>query len=739
MKTKTVRVRTACLAAAALLVVNAFFIFCPGASESAVDTMGYSINGNQELMADPTRPIVYSADPNGDSITIFNASSGQEIWNITVGQGPMSMDISPDGGYMYVAVTGTSSISVVDLDARSVDKTISLTYSPISVRLGLSSRLYITGSGILDVVNENSGGRIEVIGGLGNCVLEMSPDKQTLLVLQLGSSPTPVYKYSCAGPSLALLGQDHGDLGSNAMQMAVDWANETLYLANGAPYGIQVISIATMNLTDTIPATAYPSGVALSPDHETVFLTTKGGPEELWAYSTSNWSLIAKYKFREIVDGADPTNNRSIAAPVGAGPVVAVGYPVHFMNISTPAIFPGFPIEKDWVVYLYDASITADIFVGVPPHQFTSNAMTLDGAAIPSSIVGHQLVGDPWPITRGGSHLVHASIAWDGGSVEVNWTFNTSEAEHIVWELPEDGSHLNYIPENVTIALDLGVPRRSLIGSNILLNGVDASWHLDNETLIIDTSQGVVPGVNRVSAELDFWHIDYVQVEYSTLYEYLEFNITDVPVTPSNQGLDWHNLSGKASMMLPADWTVEDDVTVGSTVFDTQALGPIRSKARQSISLQTGIDPNTTGDPQYLDNYPGELLEQLRSLGYRAYTVEGPRSVEVSGLPGIVFAIRWENQSIAQKFMVVTNQQTGEFWVLIMTTDALTYYEDNPMFEGVISSFSMPDDKTDDDMSTVADAVMVALYAVVGAVAALAVAMLLVMLGLWPSRRPPVK
>jgi len=727
-----------CIAVAIFLISSyAVILFDSDVSEAAIGPLGYSLNGNQELFSDPTRPIVYAADTDGDTVHVFNATTGEEMWNVTVGASPLSIDISADGRYMYVAVSGYN-VTIVDLQTRSVSNTIALAFSPISVRIGLSGRLYLTQSGgALDVVRESSGTLIEEIGGIGSCVLEMSPNKTTLMVLQLGSSPTPLYKYSCAGTSLVLLDQDNHDLGPNARQMAIDWANETLYLVCGSPYGVQVVSLSTLDLLGFMPATSYPGGVALSSDHTTVLCTTYSGPDELWAFSTSNWSLVAKYKFREWAAGDDPVNFHAITAPLTTGCVIAVGDPVLFVNLSRPALFPGFPRAGEGVGYDYFGNISANIFVGIPACQFTSQVMMLDGVTVVSHIRNPYMLGElPSPITRGGNHTLYASISWTGGSTEVNWTFTTSETEHIVSETPAKDSVLNYVPENITIVLDLGYPIRQWAGGSIVLNNFYVPWILENGTINLHTYGLTMPGKNIVSLHISFSHVDYMTLVYSDLYEDLEFSIIDVPTTPSTTGLGWHNVS-EASLMLPTSWIIRDNVTVGLTKFATQALGPVTDKARASISLQTGIDLNFTTDAQYLDSFPDEFVDQMGGVNHTVYIVEGPRTEQVSGHPAMVFAVRWTEQPIVQKLMVVADVDSGRYWLLIMTVDQSLYFRENPMLEGVISSFSVPEGGHDGSLDEAPLVLKVALGIALGALLAVLVGMVVVALNVWPRRKTP--
>ncbi len=679
----------------------ALVLLSPGTSKGAITPLGYSLNGNQELVADPDRPLVYAADTDGHEVHVLNATTEAELWNVSVGASPLSLDISSDGRYLYVAVSEASSIAIVDLQTRTVSRTIPLTFHPLSIRIGLSGRLYLTDipepyqSGGPKVVDETSGTLLENYSGFGNCVLEMSPNKTVILMMQLGTSPTPLYKYSCAGPNLVLLDEDNHDLGENARQMAVDWTNETVYLVSGYPYGIEIVSLASMDRLGMISAEAYPSGVAVSPDHKTVFCTTMGGKDQLWAFYASNRTLMAKYKLRESSLEIDQSAYAAIAAPPLAGSVVAIGKPVQFLNLSKPMLFPGFPRVEENVGYNYSGNIVSDIFVGVPPCNITSGVVELDGTTLASFIEDQALVGVlPGPITDGGNHTAHALLVWDGGSVNISWTFSASESEHIVSVMPAMGLEVNYVPENITVVLDLGYPERTMAGTYIGLNDAFAPYDFENGVITIHTQyQGtnlVLPGLNEVVLDLNFVHVDYMVPIYTSISLTWNFSIKDVAVSPSSEGLAWHNLSSGVSVRLPVSWTIMDNVTVGGVFFDTQALGPINGTTRTVISLQSGTDPNATEDEQYLSSFVDEFVTKMQTGNNSVYVVEGPSYREISGHAAVVFAIRWANEPLVQKIAVIIDQSTSRYWILIMTVEASRYFDENPMFEGVISSFSTP-------------------------------------------------
>lgn len=735
------------LVIALLIVSGSAVILAPRQAEGAITDLGFSLNGNQELLADPTRPIVYAADTDGNKVHVLDAVNMSEAWNITVGAGPMSMDVSPDGQHLYVAVSGDMCVAIVDLEERTVSENIQLTFHPLSIRIGLSGRLYLTNfpdetypSSGLKVVDEASGALLETQDVIGNCVLEMSPDKTTLLMLTLGTTPAKVYKFSCAGLSLVSLDEDNHDLGQNGMQMAVNWIDGFVYLVSALPYGIEVLSLDTLDKVGFMLAEAYPVGVALSPDLGTVFCTTIGGKDQLWAFYASNGTYMAKYKMRESCLDIDLSTYAAVAAPTGAGSVVAVGKPAQFLNLSAPVLSPGCPLADQLIGYEYSWNITSDIFVGVPPVAITSWAMELDGMLLSSSMVGHAIFGVlPGPITEGGRHEVHAQITWAGGLVEVDWVFNSSEKESILSFWPADGSRLEYIPQELNVSLDLGFPERTLLGSEITLNGESTTYEQEGSVISVRTSgpDGIlaVPGDNLIHLNLRFSHLEFGFPVYTGIELVWNFLIQNVSSAASYEGLRNHTLWDGVSVMLPQEWIVEENVTVGNAFFVMRATSPVDvvNTVSSVISLQSGVDPEIVGDELYLSTFPEMFLQEMNDAGYSAYMVEAPDFREISGHPAVVFGIRWYSQTIVQKVAVLIDTSTGEYWIMIASTQPSRYYDLNPMFEGVIMSIDTPGGG-----ETASPAIAEAILMVVLAIAlAVLVVMVVVGLGLWPRTKAP--
>src|SRR5437870_12849334 len=93
----------------AMLTVLAAVASLPFPTAGIKTPGGGSINGDQEILADPVRPMIYWAHPDGSTLSFLDAFTGNELSSVVVGLGPMSVDLSSDGTRLYVAVSGERS------------------------------------------------------------------------------------------------------------------------------------------------------------------------------------------------------------------------------------------------------------------------------------------------------------------------------------------------------------------------------------------------------------------------------------------------------------------------------------------------------------------------------------------------------------------------------------------------------------------------------------------------------
>ncbi len=113
-----------------------------------------------DIVLDEARGRLYLVNQNANRVEVWDYGTNSRVMNITVGRGPLSAAMSPDGHYLYVTNAGSqiapdSTLSVIDLGANQVSATVPLPARPQGVEVGGDGRVLITtlGTGANNALN----------------------------------------------------------------------------------------------------------------------------------------------------------------------------------------------------------------------------------------------------------------------------------------------------------------------------------------------------------------------------------------------------------------------------------------------------------------------------------------------------------------------------------------------------------------------------------------------------------
>jgi|SRR5579859_187255 len=201
------------------------------------------------LLSDPKRGLVWAAN-RGTSmaptdVVAFDAKTGAIRTRVRVGISPYELALSADGRRLFVSDWGEKTVSVVDVAAKKVIKTISVGFNPNDMLLTADGRLFVACS------NENT---VYVI------------DTHTLQVMQVIS--TALYPKAPEG--------------STPNSLALDRKRGLLFVANADNNDIAVVDVherATGSVLGFIPAGWYPSAVTLGEGATALYVGSTKGEE----------------------------------------------------------------------------------------------------------------------------------------------------------------------------------------------------------------------------------------------------------------------------------------------------------------------------------------------------------------------------------------------------------------------------------------------------------------------------
>lgn len=161
------------------------------------------------FVADPARHRIYASVPADNTVVVIDTDPIRLSNTIPIGLTPAGMAMSPDGLSLYVALSGTTRIGVIDLTTLATLQPLFVDIKPWQVAAGLSNRLYITPvddvDGLLQVDAMTGATQASLDGHpYKEGLLQISPDYTTLYFgnTQLDPSTLKRYDVSTATPVL---------------------------------------------------------------------------------------------------------------------------------------------------------------------------------------------------------------------------------------------------------------------------------------------------------------------------------------------------------------------------------------------------------------------------------------------------------------------------------------------------------------------------------------------------------
>ncbi len=193
--------------ASALLLGTA--LTCPAQTTGFDNLVARFTVAASRFVADPARHRIYASVPADNAVMVIETDPIRLSETIPIGLTPAGMAMSPDGLSLYVALSGTTRIGVIDLTTLTALQPLFVDIKPWQVAAGLSNRLYITPvdevDGLLQVDALTGDTQASLDAHPSNeGLLQISPDYKTLYFgnTQLDPSTLRRYDVSTATPVL---------------------------------------------------------------------------------------------------------------------------------------------------------------------------------------------------------------------------------------------------------------------------------------------------------------------------------------------------------------------------------------------------------------------------------------------------------------------------------------------------------------------------------------------------------
>lgn len=475
------------IVAVALLTLSSALMPLPSNVQGHLD-QGSSINGNQEILGDPFRPVIYWADHDGEELLIWNYST-DEIRRVEVGLNPISIDLDPTGYLLYVAAEGDRSLSAIDVLTAEVVNSVVLDFAPLSITISGTNRLFISSKNdtLIRTVDLPSMGISTTFDPGCHAILDSSPDGSRLLAVEQlwDDQDAGISLYNTSGQSPSIIASN--SIGTSILsQTAVDWENGYLFIAGQGLWGFQMRSLEDLEVMASLDTTASPNGIALSLDKSKVYAVATGtywqlpGGGSLERWMSMIFILDAQtFRLEGMKSVGGETGPISSSMDPGA---VFIGPPLQRVEVEL-AIAPTSP--ADGSVYGYAPSYVAFTF---------KNNIT---PAFPANDVMFNIDGTPYQVQQmeGGVYRANMSLPLSSGnhefevyigSVHDAWSFSIepNSTLAILPEVrlisPENGSINLELPSHIAVDFQLCEPEPIGLSIGLEVNGIDLEEYTDD-------------------------------------------------------------------------------------------------------------------------------------------------------------------------------------------------------------------------------------------------------------------
>lgn len=195
------------------------------------------------------------------AVLVLDAETLDEIDRIVVGDDPAEITFAPDGVLGFVCNTGSGSVSVIDIETRTVTTELEVGITPVGAWPGADGNMYV----------DNEGSRTLSV---------ISPSTQTVLrTIELGF--TPAFAAVVAGDELWVTDTDAGrvvafDLAdpgagpvrtvptsAGAHALAVSSDGGEVFVTNQHAGTVSIVDVAAGVVTSTVAVGGKPNGMAV--------------------------------------------------------------------------------------------------------------------------------------------------------------------------------------------------------------------------------------------------------------------------------------------------------------------------------------------------------------------------------------------------------------------------------------------------------------------------------------------
>ncbi|HEY3669307.1 MAG TPA: beta-propeller fold lactonase family protein [Acidimicrobiia bacterium] len=267
---------------------------CIGILLAPIGVLSCSTSPSAEKRPAPAR--IYVTNQLDNTASVIDGATHKMVATVRVGVSPAQMAVSPDRKSVYIANTGSDTVSVLNTDDNTIARTIALPprSRPIDVAVNPNGRyLYIADGG---------SNRVAVLDARAERVVAS---------VRVGTQPLSV----AAAPD-----------------------GKTVYAANSGSGDVSVINARTNRVVRAIPTGRFPSRVAVTPDGASLYVTNQ--LSGVTVINAGNGRIAARLREPSPFSVAISANgDRAYVTSLGPGRITAIDTGTHRVS-STVSVGP---------------------------------------------------------------------------------------------------------------------------------------------------------------------------------------------------------------------------------------------------------------------------------------------------------------------------------------------------------------------------------------------------------------
>lgn len=215
---------------------------------------------------------IYVLSQAGAALSALEDGAEKPSFSIALDKAPAALAIGPRDGLAYVTHADLGKISVVDLDARRVVRSIDVDGSPFGIAAGRDGRLFVGdwNGAHVTVIDAAGGGRKQNVDvGRAPAHLLLSPDERLLFVANRESDSVSVVRTGDLKVEAEIA------VGRAPFALALSPDGSRLYAGNVQGGTVSVVDTASLKVVETLASGAMPYGAAVTPDGSRVVVSNQ--------------------------------------------------------------------------------------------------------------------------------------------------------------------------------------------------------------------------------------------------------------------------------------------------------------------------------------------------------------------------------------------------------------------------------------------------------------------------------